>query len=247
MSRLAVVTWHSLDGSGSVISVNPATFRRHVGWLADHGFRAFTLAEGLARLQAGTLPSRALALTFDDGFLNTATVALPILAARGFRATVFAVTEYLGRSNDWPTQPPSVPRLPLMDWSGLNELRAAGWEVGAHTRTHPDLTRLGLEEARLEVAQSKEALEERLGAPVSLFAYPYGRYGARERAIVGETYSAAVGTRLGLVSRRSDRRGLERIDAYYLTRPDLVGLLGSRLLSPYLALRREIRRLRGAS
>jgi peptidoglycan/xylan/chitin deacetylase (PgdA/CDA1 family) len=243
VSRLAVITYHSLDDSRSVISVDPATFRRHVGWLADHGFAAFTLSDGLARLGAGTLPERALALTFDDGFLNTASVALPILTTHGFLASVFLVADYLGRSNDWPAQSSGVPRLPLMDWAAVEELRAAGWEVGAHTRTHSDLTRLPTDKVRAEVAGSRACLEHQLGAAVPVFAYPYGRYAARERAIVGQTFRAAVATRLGLARRDSDELALERLDAYYLTRPDLIRFLDSRLLTPYLSLRQAARRL----
>lgn len=247
MTALAVITYHSLDESGSVISVAPRTFRRQVRWLAERGFRSFTLSDGLARLRAGRLPGRAVALTFDDGFLNTAAVALPILVAHGFCATAFLVTDYLGRHNDFPSQPPGVPRLPLMDWAGVSELRAAGWEIGAHTRTHPDLTRLPAAVVRDEVGRSKELLEQRLGVPVPTFAYPYGRARARDRASVGEVFSAAASTRLGLVRPRSDRLALERIDAYYLTRPDLVRLLGSPLLPPYLAARQLLRDVRGVS
>jgi peptidoglycan/xylan/chitin deacetylase (PgdA/CDA1 family) len=245
VSLLPIVTFHSLDESGSPISVDPTRFRREVSWLARHRFQTLTLSDGLAQLKAGMLAKRSIVLTFDDGFLNTLTIALPTLAAHGFVASVFVVTEYCGRSNDWPGQPPGVPRLPLMDWSGVNELRAAGWELGSHTRTHPDLCTLGADAARSEIAESRAAIEQRLGSAVATFAYPYGRFGSRDRAAVDHSYASAVTTRLGLARNSSDLLTLERVDAYYLTRPRLVPLLDSPLLSPYLAARQLVRQVRG--
>jgi peptidoglycan/xylan/chitin deacetylase (PgdA/CDA1 family) len=247
VSTLPVLTYHSLDDSGSPISIEPALFRRQMYCLARNGFQTFTLSDGLARLQRGRLPDRALALTFDDGFLNTLTVALPILVSCGLTATVFPVSGYLGRLNDFPTQPPGVPRLPMMEWSGVNELRAAGWEIGAHSQTHPDLTRIPARDVREELTACRLVIEQQLGIEVLAFAYPYGRFGVRERTIAGELFPTAVGTSLGLVRPHSHPLALARVDAYYLTHPDLMCWLDSPLLSPYLAFRQAVRLARGKS
>lgn len=247
MQTLPILTFHSLDDTGSPISVGPALFRRQMEWLARNGFQAVTLSDGLARLRRGTLPERAIALTFDDGFLNTVTIAAPILATCGFRATAFLVSGYLGQSNDFPMQPLGVPRLPLMDWTGARELQAAGWEIGAHSKTHPDLTRLPADAVRTELAACKQDLEQRLGAEIHVFAYPYGKLGPREQAIAAELFPTAAGTALGLTHSQSHGLALERVDAYYLTRPDLIRWLSSPLLPPYLRLRQAVRRARGRS
>jgi peptidoglycan/xylan/chitin deacetylase (PgdA/CDA1 family) len=247
MTTLPILTYHSLDDSGSPISVAPATFERQIRWLAQHGFKTLTLSDGLARLRGGRLPDRAVALTFDDGFLNTVTRALPALSTHGFKATVFLVSAYLGRSNDFPTQPPGTPRLPLMDWSGAEQLCAAGWEIGAHTETHPDLMQLPAADVHAELSSCRHALEQRLSVNVRAFAYPYGRFGRRERAIAGEIFATAVGTTLGFARPRSDPLALKRIDAYYVTRPDLVHCLASPLLPTYLGVRQAMRWARGRS
>ncbi len=247
MSSLAVLTYHSLDESGSIISVAPGVFKEHVAWLADRGFTVVTLSEGLARLHDGGLARGMIALTFDDGFLNTVHVALPVLASRGFPATVFLVTDHVGQFNDWPAQGRAVPRLPLLDWSAAEELSAAGWEIGSHTQTHPDLTRLASDEVRSEVIGSREVLEQQLGVRVTTFAYPYGRYCDRVREIVGGAFASAVTTRLGVTRQGADLLTLERVDSYYLTHPNLFGLLESPWLPAYLAARQAIRDVRGAA
>lgn len=247
VTRLPIITYHSLDESGSAISISPSMFRRQIGWLAAHRYETLKLSDALSCLRAGRLPERSIALTFDDGFLNTLTVALPALSKHGFTATMFAVHDYLGRTNSWPGQPRSLPRLALMDWSGVKELQAARWEIGAHTRTHPDLTRQPMSQASVEIAGCRELLEQGLGCQVSAFAYPYGRYVHRVRALVEEVYSAAVTTRLGLAWPDQDRFTLNRIDAYYLTRPSLVRHLEHPLLPAYLAARQAIRDSRGVS
>jgi peptidoglycan/xylan/chitin deacetylase (PgdA/CDA1 family) len=245
VADLTIVTYHSLDDTDSPISVRPATFARHAAWLAQQKFCALTLSESLERLRAGTLPPKAVALTFDDGFLNTAAVGLPILKAHGLTGTVFLVSAHVGKHNDFAGQSSAAPRLPLMDWAAVRDLRQAGWEIGAHTCSHPDLTRLSVEDAELELRTCRDVIEQRLGEPVRSFAYPYGRQGSREREIAGRIYAAAVSTTLGVVRSSSHLLALERVDAYYLSRPDLVRLLGGRLLPAYLQVRQMVRTMRG--
>ena len=130
----AVLMLHSVDSSGSPISLTPDELRRLVGGVLRSGHAIVSLRELLAG------PTRdAIALTFDDGVASLAEVAAPLLSEQGVAATLFLTTGYVGRTNQWPSQPPSAPRLPMLDWDGVESLHAAGWQIEAHTKTHPDL------------------------------------------------------------------------------------------------------------
>src|SRR5271157_5964061 len=130
-SRSAILTYHSLDDSGSVISIQPALFRRHMEFLAESGVPVVPLDQVLGR-------PGSVAITFDDGFRNFADWALPVLDRHQLPATIFIVSQYCGQMNDWPSQSGAgVPRLPLLSWGELAALPALV-SVGAHTATHPD-------------------------------------------------------------------------------------------------------------
>src|SRR5215831_1995236 len=210
--RRAILTYHSLDDSRSVISVRPELFVRKMEALAESSVKIV----GLGELRSAEGP--AVALTFDDGFQNFADVAAPVLARHGFPATVFLVTNYCGGRNDWPTQWPGVPRLPLMDWPTISELSRAGVEFGAHTATHPDLARVEEAVAREEILSSKRRLEDATGKTAASFAYPYGSTPAAARRIVEEYFRVGCSTRLGWVTESSRPEALERLDVYYLSR-----------------------------
>src|SRR5205807_2425452 len=102
--RAPVLTYHSLDDSGSPISVAPALFRWQMGYLHQLGWRTLTLDELLAGHERGAWPERTFSLMFDDGFANLLERGLTVLAEYGFSATVFVVAGWVGRSNDWPGQ-----------------------------------------------------------------------------------------------------------------------------------------------
>jgi peptidoglycan/xylan/chitin deacetylase (PgdA/CDA1 family) len=112
----AILTYHSIDDSGSPISVPPATFEAHVRWLAGGYVRVLSLTDLLAHPADGP---DAVAVTFDDGFLNVRG-AVEGLLGRGLPVTIFAVTGHAGRTNDWGGRPQSgIPTLPLLGWSDL--------------------------------------------------------------------------------------------------------------------------------
>ena len=208
----AILTYHSLDDSGSVISVRPELFIRQMEELAGSGIKVVRLAE----LRSSSAP--AVALTFDDGFQNFADVAVPALTRHGFPATVFLVTDYAGGRNDWAGQWQDIPRLPLMNWSTIAELSRAGIEFGAHTATHPDLSRLDEASARHEILSSKQRVEDGTGKPALSFAYPYGSMPPTARRIVTQHFACGCSTRLGWVTDSSRPETLERLDVYYLSR-----------------------------
>lgn len=240
-----ILTYHSLDCSGSVISVAPAAFRRHMQLLARRGYQVLALGDLLEIWEAGQTPAgRPLVLTFDDGFRNTALEAAPLLDRLGFRATLFATSGHCGGTNDWPGQPAHIPRLPLLSLAELRALGQAGFEIGAHGVSHALLDRLPGDQVLDEVRDSRARLEQALGRPVRLFAYPGGRADQRARAAVRAHYRAACSTVLGLATPAQDRHFLPRIDSYYLRAPALFRLLGTGPGDLYLRLRALGRRLR---
>jgi hypothetical protein len=236
----AILTYHSVDLSGSVISLAPAVFARHLAWLAAGGVRVVDL-EALA-----TMPDEphAAALTFDDGFLNFATAAWPLLRDHGFPVTLFVVTRHAGGTNAWGGRSaPGIPTLPLLDWDALGRLAEEGVRLGAHSRTHRDLTRVGDADLEDEVAGSAADLAARTGRRPGAFAYPYGRHDARvERAAA--PFACAVTTALRPVLSGDRAHALPRLDTYYLQRPGRLERFGTPAFARWLWLRGGARRLR---
>src|SRR5206468_13012591 len=162
-----------------------------------------------AALAAGTLPPRAVALTFDDGCASAVRVAGPLLAERNQTATFFCVAGHLGGSNDWPGQPTGVPRFELASAGELTELVAQGFEIGGHGVEHLALDRASESRARREILESHALLEGAIGDEVRSFAYPYGVVpGLDVRKVVAELYDAACSTVLSRITVASDTLAL---------------------------------------
>jgi peptidoglycan/xylan/chitin deacetylase (PgdA/CDA1 family) len=206
--RSVILTYHSLDDSESVISIPPALFRRQMEFLAASGIPVVPLDQALHR-------PGSIAITFDDGFCNLLDHAVPVLERLRLPATIFVVSEYCGRNNNWPSQPHGVPDLPLLSWDKLSALPPL-ISLGAHTMTHPDLRRLSAEECERELCECQGQIEQHLGRPVRCLAYPYGASSPQVRSLADRHFELAVGTSLRFLSTRSSRLDLPRIDTYYL-------------------------------
>jgi len=222
-----ILTYHSLDNSGSVISIAPREFRDHMKILADRGFTGVALSMLLDAWDGlRPLPARPVVITFDDGFANVLEHAAPCLSDLDFRATIFVVSSRCGQTNDWPQQV-NIPHLPLLSWSALGELAAADFEIGAHSVSHRPLTKIPPSEATRQIVESKAAIEEQLSRPVQTFAYPFGIFDAGSRDAVRKYFRAACGTRLASAKPTDDRYCLPRLDAYYLRHRGLIRLFGT--------------------
>lgn len=245
--KVPVLTYHSIDESGSVISTAPDVFRRQMKSLKDSGFTAISLAE-LASVLAdgGEVPPKTVSLTFDDGFHNFYTSAYPVLRECGFSATVFLVSDRCGKFNDWEDDHGLLPGSRLLSWKEVGELAENGIEIGSHSRTHPDLSRMSAADAMREIVDSKTEIENHIGRPVTTFAYPYGRYNAGVRKSAEEHYAAACSTNLGKVHLGSDLHSLERIDAFYLSNQIIYESLESALFDQYLHIRQALRKFKSA-
>jgi peptidoglycan/xylan/chitin deacetylase (PgdA/CDA1 family) len=190
--RSVVLGYHGVAESPlredlSLLQVSPSRFRRHMELLLAAGFSFVTLAE-LARRAGGGAPEPGLAaVTFDDGMRNNHTTALPILSEYGIPATVYVTIGFIGGESPWIG---SGGDREMMDEHELRELAAAGWELGAHTMTHPDLSGLDYDACLKEIEDSRVELERIGGVRVETFAYPFGRYGpaalaaARDAAVI---------------------------------------------------------------
>jgi peptidoglycan/xylan/chitin deacetylase (PgdA/CDA1 family) len=168
------------------LTVDPATFAREMQYLAAHGYHTLDMRELYCGLEQGCrLPARPVVVTFDDGYRDVLVHAAPVLHRLGQHATMFVIT---GRV--------SGPDPSFLRWRDLLSLERLGVEIGSHTVTHADLPALPAAQARLELVDSRLALERRLGRPVQWLAYPYGHTDAAVVAL-----ARAAGYVLGLTTR----------------------------------------------
>ena len=198
--RAVVLGYHGVAESRrrddlSMLLVPPARFREQMEQLLAAGFRFVTLVE-LARAAAGGVPPAGLAaVTFDDGMRNNHEVALPILSEYSIRASVYVTIGFIDGTSPWIG--PGGDGA-MMTREQVRELALAGWELGAHTMTHPDLSTLDYDACLREIRDGRDALEEIGGVPVETFAYPFGRYGPQAVAAARDSgLIAAVTTGSG--------------------------------------------------
>lgn len=284
--RLSILIFHRVFAEPDALwatEPDARVFETQMRWVRDW-FNVLPLHDALRRLRDGTLPARAMSVTFDDGYADNESVAAPILARLGLSATFFVSTGYLDGSCMWndriaealrrfsaevldlrdlglrrydvgtPAQRRQAlvqlildakhvdaarrhalvgdivartgapePRALMMSPAQVRHLRELGMDVGAHTVTHPILTRVSIDAARAEIADSRRHLEQVLQAPVTLFAYPNGHphhdYAAEHVALVREAgFEAAVTTAPGVCSVDSDPFQLPRFAPWHRRR-----------------------------
>jgi peptidoglycan/xylan/chitin deacetylase (PgdA/CDA1 family) len=169
-----------------------ATFRQHMQFLSEHGYRAITISQAVKLMsepatRKGTsfssLPSvKQVVLTFDDGFRNFYTEAFPVLQQYGFTATMFLATAFIGNAPRLFCPQDSSPSTNssqrssshvCLTWSEVKELNASGIEIGSHTVNHPRLVDLPWSDVEMELRDSKNAIEDRLGTATTSFCYPF--------------------------------------------------------------------------
>jgi len=218
-SRVPILMYHSISDnlfgmSHPYFHINtlPEVFSRQMRWLRNAGYRSIDLQQACTGLQAGTDLSKTIVITFDDGYRDFYTDALPILKQCGFTATLFLATDRIHSS------PARIEGADYLTWSDVRELHAEGIQFGSHTVSHPDLRSLGPDQIEYELGHSKEVLEEQLGVSIKSFSYPFGfpeedksftRF--LEDVLSNLGFDYGVSTILGRASRRSSRFFLPRL------------------------------------
>jgi peptidoglycan/xylan/chitin deacetylase (PgdA/CDA1 family) len=194
-------------------ATSPKVFTAHMTLLRSRGYEVLSLQTGLEKFRRGNSPDAKLAvITFDDGYRDFYTAALPVLRQYKFGATVFLPTAYIGQqSRDFKGRA-------CMTWDEVRESQKSGIEFGSHTVNHLKLYGLGLPQIRAELKESKAVIEDELGGPVRSFAYPYA-FPSADRAFVKvfmetleETgYDCNVTTKIGLAKKNDDPFTLKRL------------------------------------
>ncbi|HEY6779931.1 MAG TPA: polysaccharide deacetylase family protein [Thermoleophilaceae bacterium] len=146
--------------------VPAASFAAEMGALHRAGYHAITMAAATAYWEGRRrVPRKPIVLTFDDGFRSQVEQALPVLKRLGWPGVLYLEVASL-----------HTPGSAGISTAGVRALLRAGWELGAHTLTHPDLTTVGVDQLREEVAGSRRLLRRRFHVPVDAFCYPAGKY-----------------------------------------------------------------------
>lgn len=187
------------------------TFKNQMRLLTQAGYRTLTVSELMNRWEAGEQTSdKSVVITFDDGFACLHEQALPIMESHGFRATVYLVSGYLDRMGRFDSDL-QIRGRPMLSRSQVQDLLAAGMEIGSHTVNHPDLRQLSAAGLRSELRRSREELQDLTGTSVSSFCYPRGLFDRTvHEAVIEAGYRSACSTLPGLADSRDDRLLLRR-------------------------------------
>lgn len=180
-AAVPILLYHHVNDDPQIsrYAVKIEAFKQQMELLKSEGFTAITTAELASVLRdGGSLPVHPVVITFDDGNADIYQNAFPIMQALGFRAVIYVVNNRIDSQG-------------FLSANQLKELSAAGWEIGSHSMSHPDLSKC--DDLNFEIYQSRIHLQEIIGVPVLSFAYPYAKTDTRVFAKMGRYgYLAAV-------------------------------------------------------
>lgn len=169
--EISVLMYHSVSPTFSKYSVSPAEFRRQIDHIMKN-YSVVSLSQVMEFVEGKrTLPRKAVAITFDDGFLDNYTNAYPYLKKNHLPITIFIATGYVQKEMFLGDS-----RLSMLGWDEIAEMSRNNVDFGAHTSSHPDLNQMDGLGAENEILESKAEIERRIGKEVDCFAYPFGRY-----------------------------------------------------------------------
>jgi len=196
--------------------VTPEKFDAQLALLHNWEYTVITIPMLIQAITQGTaLPPRPIIITFDDGHLDNYTTAFPIMQKYGYTGVLYIVYNYIGVDG-------------YMNTDQIIEMHNAGWEIGSHSLSHADLTKLDPDALKSEIFDSRTLLEQMLGIPIQTFAYPFGAKNDFAVDLVKASgYMAAMGA-----SGYTPAQGLWNL--YYLQRVEIKGTEDAKTFTRFL-------------
>jgi peptidoglycan/xylan/chitin deacetylase (PgdA/CDA1 family) len=218
--NVPILMYHSISEQATPrfkqFTVPQKVFAEQMEFLHTHGYTPITTTQYIQAKQQNYvgLPARPVIITFDDGFADFYSAALPILQQYGFSATLYVTTAYINGTSRW-LQHEGEGERPMLTWEQLKEISDLGIECGGHSHTHPQLDTLTVAQARDEIIRNKQLLEEHLGRSITSFAYPFGYHTANIRKQVQEAgYTTACAVKHAMSTDATDPFALARWTVY---------------------------------
>ena len=172
---MRILMYHevSKEDPADILAVRHDRFSEQMTWLKVNRYRVTALSDLISDKPSGQKATdrKSIALTFDDGYLDTYTTAWSVLREHDISASVFLVSGRVGKTSAW--RKGALANRPLMSWDNAREMAAGGIQFGSHTVTHPHLSKLGARAVELEIQDSRCQIEAQLEQSITHFSYPY--------------------------------------------------------------------------
>ena len=202
--KVMVLNYHMVKDQTISLAVPVQDFDDQMNYLKKHGYHTITPEELYESLSGNAeLPENPVLITFDDGYVDNYENAYPILKKYGFKATIFAISSFVGNKKGYIT------------WEEAREMEENGISIESHTVDHKSMTDLSDDQLRVELTESKKKLEKELGHPVNFMAYPTGTYNLHIAQMVKEAgYKGAFTIKYGNVDKGSNVYAMERVPIF---------------------------------
>ena len=222
---IPILMYHSIESMPKTtvmrsLHVPPRRFKFQMWLLKILGYKGLSLKD-LKPYLDGELHGKVVGITFDDGYQNNLINAAPVLKKYKFTATCYIVSKNIGSSNTWDLAK-KVTQRPLMSDAEINKWLDFGMDIGAHTKTHVDLTKISAHRAKIEINGCKDELEKKFQVSVTDFCYPFGRFNDSVSSLTKEAgYNTATSMLRGRANTYSNKFQLPRIPINHRTLPHL--------------------------
>ena len=198
---------HVSDHTPQITSISPKKFREHMAYLKYEKFQVIALPEMLDALKKNKpLPSKAVAITFDDGYKNVFENARPILNEYQFPYTVFVNPLMVENKHG-----------SAMTWGQLKTLQDEGVTIANHSQHHDYMVRQERQDSTQyfskEILVAEEALRKHLGTSYRIFAYPYGEFSPKLQQFLSQHHFIGIGQHSGAVGPYTDFTRIPRFPA----------------------------------
>ena len=174
-NHVPILAFHKIDPKfeWGVTRLTPSQFRKVLHYLNEHGYSTISL-QSLFNPEF-IFPSKPIVLTFDDAYESFYTHTHPIMNEFGYTGTIFIISNYVGKKNDWDVNL-GWKTFQHLNWEQILDLKNQGYEFGSHTVHHPNLTRIDDRWMQYELEKSKFDIEEKLNEQIEFISFPFGRY-----------------------------------------------------------------------